>query len=482
MSIDQTKFGVTIDLSTTSRWVVTEDVITASCNRRLAVWPRGLQAGNADIVLDNSDGRYSPWASAFHFGRFEPNADIDITASYKDPTTGQVQSYFLFRGFIDSISVQPALPSGREVTLSCRDRSKLFYNRELSTSLLLNTQVNSVLRTVFGNASINASQNSVDQITDILPYAFFKERQVGTILEQFVDEAGYATFLSANGIVRVLNRFFDVGGTVVASYNNMAGLSVSVDDDDVINKVQVRGEPRTLVDSVQVLGRLTGDVEIKAGTQSVIWLEYEDVRGDPVPGFGVTLPAPNVDYQAWSVSSGVGADLTAQMSLFTTRFSEAARVLVQNQGASDLFVTKLQIKGRPVVRDPPIAFDYEQSSSQARFGRLAIEVSNRLFSTMQYLSRRGYDITEAFGQANPKLTMRLINEVPQVFRHELGSVISVHDKHLRLSDFFTVVGITHTVDTQAGIQVVTDYELQLAREISGFILDTSRLETDRVTR
>ena len=212
---DRTFYEVAITMTPSSKWVITPDVRAVSIDRRLNTWPGALEAGTADFTLDDGARVYSPLVNS----RIRPNAEITVIATYIDEQTSVVSSYHLFSGFVDQIEVAPGHQE-RTVTLACRDRWKMLQDRLVSTSMMLDVPVATVIAQALASASIEASQRSVDLITDRLPFALL---QAGAVVRHDEPDGGRCrltgAWVSPNGIIRVRDRYFDIGGIAICRRN-----------------------------------------------------------------------------------------------------------------------------------------------------------------------------------------------------------------------------------------------------------------------
>ncbi len=479
-AIDRTTWEVAIHLGPSSMWVVTQDVLGFSVNRRLGLWPSNVQAGTADVRLENSDGRYSPLRTEFHGGHLLPNKALTIKGVYTSPDGG-VTSFQLFNGYIDDIAVQPAMPSGREVTISCRDRMKELQRREVTTGLLTNYAVSSLFAYVMTQASI--APFSADAISDVIPFAYFQNRKALGIVDELVTGGGYAAYVAADGTMRFRNRYFEIGGTPVASYAAMNAMTFSMDDADIVNRVTVRATPLVEVASVQPIARLSAPVSIPANATINFWLSYKDAFGKDCLGNAQVNPVGSTDFFVWSSSAGTGTARTATTSITAAFFAETVKLTARNTIGATVWVTSLQVRGQPVVDGPELFVDGEVGSSQAAYGLVTETLETPLFATTDLLSQRTYDILELFSGPQPKTSLRVINGLPEVVVADLADVLGIYDPHSGVDDFFTVLSISHDLDAEsAGPVLATTYELQRARERTGFILDTSQLDVDRLSR
>lgn len=477
-------YAVSFDMGGGSRWVVTDDIRAISIDRKLNTWPGGVEAGTADILIDDASGAYSPLRTDVHGGNFTPNRPVDIFATYTDPLTSAVSSFYLFRGLIDSIQMDPALQA-RTAVVQCRDHWKYLQHREVVTSMMVGWPVNSVLAACFDSASLATSQRSLDNIVDILPFAWFRNRVLSSVLDEFVAGAGYAAYVSANGVVRVRDRYFDIGGVAISSYEVMKGFTWDYDDTDIVNRMTAKGQPRTQVASTQVVARLDTAVTIAGSSSVEFFLDYFDPRNqEDAPAISMTVPVSSTDYLLNANSAGSGANYTSTASVSVYFFGDAAKVTIFNGQANTAYVTKFNLRGQPVVRGPALSLRYDVSSSQTFFGLRDETIESRLFTTKDLLERRALDVLELFAGPSPVGALTVVDDFPGGLALDLANVVSITNSHTGLyAEQFTIYGLSHDIRADdVGMVHQISMALHQSRALGAFILDTDQLDVDRIGR
>lgn len=482
--VSQIGYGVTFRLAANSLWTITNEVRALSVSRRLNVFPGGVEAGAASILLDDSAGMFSPLVNSYHGGLFRPNLEVDITATYTDPITAEVASYFLFRGLVDGITVDP-LVARRVVTVDCRDRWKYLQHRQVSTSMMIGWPVNSVLATALSAASIDNSQHSIDAIADVLPWAWFQDRVLSTVMGEFIEAGGYAAYISADGVLRVRDRYFDLGGVAVASYSEVYGLSWGYDDDEVLNRVTMKGIPRTYVNSVQAVAAISEPISIPASSSITFFLQYQDPRNqEDAPATEMVVPVTSMDVLVNASSGGGGTDRTSTASWSISFFGEAAKCVIFNGNGNINWLTKFRLRGKPIQRNPTISVRVDVNSSQVVYGLKDTNIETRLFTSRDLLERRVGDVAELFAGPAPQLTISNRDDLPGALSLDLANVVVVTNSHSGLFDEqFTIMGLDHQVRADdVGWVHDTKLDLMQARGYGVFILDTDMLDVDRLSR
>lgn len=481
---DRAFYEVYFDMAPGSRWVITQDVRAVSISRDLSTWPGEVTAGTADFLIDNAEGIYSPLNKAVHRGNFRPNLPINVIATFAD-LDGIVSSYFLFRGLVDAIAVDPA-PDQQTVSVTCRDYWKEMQLRLVSTSMMIEYGVSSVLAVAFNAASLGAAQRSIDLITDALPFAWYTNKPLSDVLTEMVAGAGYATYVAANGVVRVRDRYFDVGVSPVASYDSFAALSWTYNDDNLINRVTAVGHPRFHDPIQQVVSSLGQMITVPASGAVSFFLNYADPRNQQAAPAAnvVTNPVASRDFILNANSAGTGTFFNSTASVQVTAFGDAAKVDIFNGAGQLAYVTKFQIRGEPIEAVPDVTIVESAASSQAVYGLRDGTVDTRLFTTVDLLTRRVEDVLALFSDPRPQIEITQIDSFPESFLVDLGSVVTITNTLTGITaDQYTVYGLRHEIRADdAGLIHQVGMTLRQSQAIEEFHLDADHLDVDRIGR
>lgn len=484
MATPEFSYAIDLQISPSSKWTITTDVLGFSVDRSLNIYPGGVEAGTADVTLDNGDGRYSPLVTSYHGGLLRPTTGVDIVGLWANPKSGgAVTSYYLFRGLIDGIQVNPGMTE-RTVNLSCLDRWALLQQREVSTSMMIGFSVASLLTAIFDAASIDATQRTFDVIGDVIPYASFQNRVLSTVLQELIEGGGYAAYVTHDGLIRVRDRYFDVGGVVVGSYDRSFSLTFSYADDDLVNQIMLKGEPRQPFGSTTVCANIQEPMAIAGNSFVEFFLDYQDPRNqEAASARSMVSPVASLD---WLVTVGTVTTSSPYMtsaSLTAYFFGDSAKIKVRNNTSTAVYLSRMQVRGEPIVRLPTLSVQYDSGSSQAIYGVRNETIETNLFTTQELLSWRALDILELFSDPNPKVSMQLVDDLPTAFAMDVGNVVTIVNTVCGIDDQFTILRLSHNVATDgAGWVHGTTLQLQRARDFGGFVLDTTRVNSGRLSR
>jgi hypothetical protein len=465
-----------------SQTLLTPDIRAVTIERRLNTWPGAVEAGTADITLDDASGI---WSAALAPGYpLRPAMQVAVQATFADVETNLISSYSLFIGTIDQIQIQPA-PEERTVILNCRDRWKDLMNRTVQTSMLVATNVSSALTAALDAASV--TQRSLDTIGDQLAFVWFNGQQLSTIIEGFVGAGGYGAYVASDGTVRIRDRYFDVGGraTVTVSYDAFQGLNLQIDDNDLVTRITASGQPRIHVSSSQVVAKLSTAQQVDPGQTVEFFLNYFDPRNNQAaPAMALVKPVVTTDYLLNAAADGSGTDLSSTASVSAAFFGDAAKITLKNNGVAAAFITKMQLRGDPVIQDSIIQVQAQDDTAIPIYGVQDATVQSDYLASEALLKRRADDVLQEFSLPRPKLQMGTVDDYPNAFKLDLASVILVTNSFTGMvNEQWTVYGVTHDIRTDdVGLVHQMTMDLQQSRQLTVFTLDSSRLDTDRIGR
>ncbi len=151
-------------------------------------------------------------------------------------------------------------------------------------------------------------------------------------------------------------------------------LQVGLDVEGVINHVQVTVYPVETVGAVTVLWTARTVLRIAPGQTRVIHALFRDENGARVGAVDVVAPVAGVDYTVNDRADGTGFDYTASPHVSLSAVIEATRaaITVQNTAIGPLYMTLLQVRGRPIRVYDPITLDVSDAASQSAYQRRAL--------------------------------------------------------------------------------------------------------------
>lgn len=217
--------------------------------------------------------------------------------------------------------------------------------------------------------------------SDIYPWALDnvqdeKTKVLGALNNLMLSEYGIAHVTAGVAVFEGRRVRGSVGGIRFAldENENIVELNAVNGRDAIINRVQVGIHPRRVdaTDTV-VLFKLGASIEIPRGTQQEISCPYRDQNQQAQRVGGVDMQTPDAaegDYLFNSLATGLGMDLTSQLTVNAVYSGNSATLTITNNGPLDGFIPPagLQLRGRGLYDFEPIIAERLDQDSLDQYG------------------------------------------------------------------------------------------------------------------
>lgn len=476
MTVTYPNYALEVEFVTGSYTNITDDCERVSIDRRASTLGRPLSVGVMDIALNNSNGKYSPSNSASAFYSYlKPNKKIRLRATFSGTT------YPVFAGTIKQFTVQPIL-GPRTVTLRAQDQIARLKDNNINIPLYTDTNPASLFTAIMSEC--NVASFGTDTFYDDIPFAWFQNRQANSAIQEIL-ESGY--YWAANGPCEQLffhNRYFNVLGTVTASFDNTGfGLTYALDDRNIANISHVVAQPRIISTNVRTVAYLEPSaITVPASSHVNFWLNYfdPDNKQENTPATDLITPVVSLDYRLNTASGDSGTDLTLTASLDISFFGATAICSLFNGSDSTAYVTTFNVRGKPIQRIPTFTTYSSVNSSITEYGERDITLTSNLIKNKNFAQDYAEFLTAEFHDPKPDMTISHKNIFPEQLSIDLGNLIHIRENNTGVNNKFTVLGISHVINLKNGIEHVTNYTIDLWKDYDWFILDTSQLDNQRL--
>lgn len=380
--------------------------------------------------------------------------------------------YPIFKGVIDEWNVRPGLADPRKTVISARDSIKDLRVRTITTSLFVDYNVGSLFNNVLTAANVTSAQ--IDALKDQSPFTWFRDRKADSAIQELLEAGFFFCYAGGDGIINVKDRYFDVTGTVVASYDELFDMTFAKTDDDVINKARIQANPRQLSTSLRTVAQLVNPITIPASGYASFFLEYLDPDNqEPAPAQEMVTPVSSTDYLAFTNSDGSGTDVTSALTVSTGFFGQTSVNTIFNGGGTDAWLTKFNLRGKPIQRRSGITAEANASSSQAIYGDKTFTLSNDFIDDLGFATSYTTFLLERNQNPIAKVGAVFRNEFPESLQMELGSLVHITNSITGVASTHIIQQLSHDVDLTRGTMHQTTLGLELRREQSVLILDDS---------
>jgi len=306
-----------------------------------------VQPSTAIVVLDNMLGRFTPeYVAGPLYGTLELERRARIRGYLADATTRD-----LFYGFITDI-VPDSL--AQRTTITLQDWSLFLQQFDLNLGPLISYTTGAIIGAILDAAGFPAggTWRTLDTGQTTLPYWFARNINAWDAIQEVAEhELGGMFYFDQSGKGIFEDRFNRPLRAVVNTWTNTIG-----------NLIYQRRSTQVYSHAKIILGGFT------LGTAGSVIFQYSPLPlavapgayvGNPVDGMSINYPQParsvitpvaTTDYVANSLSTGLGTDRTAGMTLVSfADYGGGAKWLLRNDNLSTVYMqTPLQIRGTPL--------------------------------------------------------------------------------------------------------------------------------------
>lgn len=256
----------------------------------------------------------------------------------------------------------------------------------------------------------------------------------------------------------------------------------------IYNSVQFTVYPRYVdLTNNTVLFNYPSTIQLAPGeTKSNLVGRYRDpIAVARVNGRDMQAPVAGTDYLANSLEDGTGTNLTADLFVVATYGTESVTYNLTNTGASQLFVTKLQARGRGIYTYDPLSQVIADTSSQNEIGINELRLDQKYIRNPNTLVSYGQAILDQYrsGALEPDSVLFLANWNPQMacmaIEMEPGDSFALQNLDAGLAGDYFINGVEYRYES--GKLFVT-WVPKSANYSDGnyWTLDTSELDVSTV--
>ena len=331
--------------------------------------------GECQVLLDNRDRRYSPANAASPLaGKLGPGRAVRVLAR------DGAQSWTLFRGTLTRIVPEGGAWPGM-VTLFAADGLAPLARARVSVPHAETMPVTEAVSALVGAVCNPPALRIADNGDRLTHYGRHWLPEQTTVLDALRDicRAVYGRFWAGrDGTLVYWSRREQqdpsVSAALLAQDVPLDALDVALDAADVINHAQVTVYPVETVGSLHVLWTAQTVLRVAPGQTRTLYAPFRDESGERVAALDVIAPVPGDDYAVSDRPDGLGFDYThsPHFALSATIEATRAALTLTNTAIGPLYVTRLQVRGRPIRAYDPITLLASDSDSQARYERRAV--------------------------------------------------------------------------------------------------------------
>ncbi len=422
----------------------TARVIRLEYERHLIEPLGGTAIAMADIVLDNSDLRFTPNYNATIGTALKPNRPLKIFIGF------EVQGQSKTIPIIEGLSLQPQEDKiRRTVSISAYDFMKFLNEKPQETTIYTDKRSDEIIADILARAGVGTINYQLDQGLNTIGFAWFEKGQTAGDRIRKICEAEEAIFFQdEQGILRFETR--DKYSQV--PYNNYVW-TIEPDDileweqevnSEIINRVIVKGAPRSVKGEMEVW-RDGIEEEIEPGETLTIWAQFDD------PVSGLTTPVENTDFEAYTGAGATGLDISTDIVVTLTSFTKTAKLEITNNNAAKAYIYLLKLRGTPAPVDYEIREIYEDSDSVNSYNEHQQEIDNEFIDKRVFARKMAQNIVKRHKDGAGVLKIK-IRGVPQL---QLRDQIRVKDQDLATYKNYRLIGIQGVFEPGSFVQTLT---------------------------
>jgi len=454
---------------------------------------RVADEGVLRLAFDNSEGNSAGLAGLYspdHTNAdecFVQNQPIRIRIIYNTVT------FYEWRGSISSITPSPDSYGERITWVEAKDFMRYFYETDFTNvNIQIDKRDDELLTTLIAQLPRQPEALDLDTGNDQYSYSFHDEingtSHIITVIQKMM-MSGLGKFFVRGGTtysetLTYINRqnILAPGTPVAALDNNMVGLELVRDESSLVSKVKVTTYPVQIDSADVILWQLNNPIQIDPGTPKIITMTLRDPNGRAtnIAALSLVAPVADTDYKFSSVS-GSGNDLNADLDFSYSDGTYSIDVTLTNNSTKVGYLWYFFPRGKGVYLYEPVPTS--KFTGQAFGKTLSIDMPYQddeivgtsiasLYSGWFSVARSNITSCKIIGNKSDALMTAALTVQP-------GDYVTIKEDQTGIDTGFIVNGIDkELIPIGDGVLVNATWYLTQAQIVTGFILDTSVLDTD----
>lgn len=422
----------------------TDRVIRIEYERNLIEPLGGMQIAMADVVLDNTDLRFTPNVNSTIGTAMRPNRPLKIFVGF------HVQGQDKLIPIIEGLTLQPKEDKmNRTVTISSYDYLQFLNQFPLESAVYQNQRSDQIIANILADAGVGDSAYELDQGLNTVGFAWFEKGQTAGERIRRICEAEEGIFYQdETGKLRFENR----DKYSVTPYNTHIW---TIEPDDIlewigqdtariINRAIVGGSPRSAKSETEIWRNGVEEQIAGSGGSLTIFASF----GDPVTS--ITAPASTTDYRAFTAAGGGGTEITSDISIVLTSFTKSAKLVITNNNASTAYLNLLKLRGTPATVDYTIKEVFQDTNSIDDYNEQQVEITNEFIDSAAFAANMAQDIVRRHKNPSDVISIRVAG-IPQL---QLRDQVRVKDQDTGAYTNYRLVGIQGTLEPGSFMQIL----------------------------
>lgn len=418
-----------------------DNLLGMNYERKLQQPIGGVSQAVAEVDLDNISGRYTPrymGGNGELFTAMLPRRPIILNAGFNYDGVDQMIPQFV------GITTKNPETSIREhqTRLEAADFINFLANKYVDNeSMFTSLRSDEVIENILSGLGFATAQYDLDTGINLIPFGIFKKGDKFSDIINKIVQAEYGQFYQdEEGRLRFENRqhwdsspYTNVQRVILT---NQVLEARAPNLDHIINVVEVKSKPRAKQPS-QIIHQSQMGKEIAANDTLEFFISYDD------PILQVVTPTYNGTssfYTFNSSSSGDGTDYSSSVTLTIYNFAQASKLVFTNTTSNVLYLTQLQITGRPAKVYDDIYYRQEDDSSVTAYEERPYIIENDYIQSGSWAESFAQMVLNDYAEPEnlQEITIRAIPEL------QMGDLISWQGRYWR------IFGIKSRIDKSIG--------------------------------
>lgn len=402
----------------------TENVLGFEYDRELIEPQGGIAAARANVILDNTNRRYSPNYNQTVGTALGPDRPLLIDAGFH---LGTDRTIPVFKG---STFGDPKIDHLNKVAeFRAADIISLLEDASLSAAVYTDQRSDQILADILANAGVGTSQYELDVGLNTIPFAWFPADMNALTRIAKICEAEEASFYQdERGKIR-----FEIRLHYKKFPHNTSQITLEKDDfvnfariqnTRIINRCVVKASPREVDVANAAIWQEPVEVEVEGNSSKTIWSHpTEPDSSVPILVYSNLAPAATTDYRAYTEPGGAGVEITGDQTVTLTNFVDAQKIVLQNGNAAKAYYNVLQFRGKAARVKKAIKAISEDSASQTKYGVKEHVVGNDFIQTLDWAESLADDYIAKYKDPTNKIEIA----IPALPHLQLKDRVTIRD-------------------------------------------------------
>lgn len=356
----------------------------------------------------------------------------------------------------------------RSVSVDVFDYISYINDYELESAMYADQTSDEIISQILQDVGFTTDQFELDTGLNTIGFAWFaKGETAGERIRKIVEAEEGHFYQDEEGLLRFDNR---------RKFNNLQKSVWSINKEDIlewqtdesspiINRCIVKAKPREVQSTVEIWNS-GAVIEVGHNDSLEVWASFDN------PVTAITDPVATTDYLVNTESDGSGTNVTGDVSISITKFTQDAKLIITNNYGGPIFVTFLRLRGTPATIVSEIEELYEDTDSEENYGRQQLIVENDFIDSESFAYYLARTLVRKY--KDPLKRVRVtVRAIPHL---QIKDFVSLEDMDTGVKGNYRVMRIQGRMTDTEFIQVLTLREINDLEADSPFTIGVSTID------